>query len=183
MKERVLRSRGYSIALAALALLACAIWVVASDATSPARDAEQQEAPALFGAPPRCPAGTRPLVRARRLEQQGHLHAERYPYDPRDGIRAVLRLREAESCYRAAGLDAEAERLGDHASELVATLGVDYASSRLVLQNALEAEKWSLARTELHRLLRLTGHVKGHRYVDWLERVSGKVAVRASTHD
>ena len=137
--------------------------------------------PTLFGPPPSCSREVDAARRARKAEQLGRFHAERYPYDPRDGIRAVALFQEAQSCYQQSRLREHAGRVERLASNLMARIDVDYASSRLVLDGALAAEKWRLALAEIEQLLRLTEHVSGHAYVEYLLSNRGKVTVRA--HD
>jgi hypothetical protein len=135
--------------------------------------------PELFGPAPSCTRALQADRRAGRAEQHGQFHAERYPYDPRDGIRAVLLFQEARSCYQQAGLPDHARRAEHLASDLMARIDVDYASSRLVLDGALAAERWPVVLAELERLLRLTEHVKGHAYVEYLLSKLGKATIRA----
>jgi hypothetical protein len=136
--------------------------------------------PLLFGVPPQCSAARQALTRAKKAEEHAHFRAERYPYDPRDGVHAVHKFREAQSCYRASGLPEHASRAGQLASDLIARINVDYASSRLVLENALDSKEWALALSEIHRLLRLTEHVADHAYVAHLWSIVGKVTVHAN---
>ena len=136
--------------------------------------------PSLFSAPPGCSSPAQSLARAKKAEEHAYFHTERYPYDPQDGIDAVGEFQEAESCYRASGLPEDATRVGRIASNLMARINVDYASSRLVLENALDAEHWALALSEIHRLLRLTEHVRDHAYVAHLSSIVGKVTIRAN---
>lgn len=135
--------------------------------------------PALFQPERQCPDGSGTLAQALRLERHGHFHAERYPYDAKDGVRAVHRFQEAASCHRARGSEPAADRAQRLASQLTERIDVDYASARLVLMNALEKEQWSLAHAEVRRLRALTAHLASDRYVDWLREISGKVAVHA----
>jgi hypothetical protein len=51
----------------------------------------------------------------------------------------------------------------------------------LNLLNALEQERWSAALSEIRRLLRLTDHIGRHEYVEWLKKIIGTVAAKAST--
>lgn len=136
---------------------------------------------ALFEPARECPHDTFAGRAAARAELQGILFAERYPYDPRDGIRAVHRFLEAQSCYEASGVHEGARRTGRLAARLAARIEVDYVSSRLALESAMAAEKWSVAHGELLKLLRLTEHRRGHPFVEHLIRVAGKVAIRASS--
>lgn len=135
--------------------------------------------PPLFQPERRCPDSNGTFGQASRLEQQAHFHAERYPYDAKDGIRAVHRFQEAASCYRAGGSNPAAERARQSASQLIERIEVDYASARLVLTNALEKQQWSVAHAEVRRLRALTAHLASDGYVDWLRGISGKVAVHA----
>jgi hypothetical protein len=104
--------------------------------------------------------------------------SERYPYDPRDGVRAVQRFREAQSCYEASGMNEGARRTARRASTLATRIAVDYASSRLALDSAMAAGRWSAAHYELQKLLRLTDHRRGHPFAEHLRKVAGKVASR-----
>ena len=136
--------------------------------------------PPLFDAGTPCGADVQTAKRAIRFEEQGHLHAERYPYDPRDGIRAVVRFQRAYSCYRDATLQDDAGRAKDLALALMIRINIDYASSRLALESALASEQWAVALEELRRLLRLTGHLRGHDYVEGLWSLVGRVTVHAA---
>ena len=160
----------------AVAALAAVVWLAVGGSLADSATAMRPSHPRLFDTIPKCTTNALTLRRARRLEQQGYLRAERYPYDARDGIRAVLRLLEAQSCYRTVGKEEEANRISRRASELTARLDVDYASARLVLDTALAAENWSVAHVELSRLLALTEHLNGHAYVEWLKAVAGRIA-------
>lgn len=137
--------------------------------------------PELFAEAKACPRRRPNLENAYRLEELARLRADRYAYDPRDGIRAVHRYQEAEACYRAAGEESEALRAGRASARLADRVNTDYAAARLNLVNALEQERWSVALGEIHRLLLLTDHYGRHEYVDWLKRIIGRVAARAST--
>jgi len=137
--------------------------------------------PALFEPARACPHDAFAGRAAARAEFQGILLAERYPYDPRDGVRAVHRFQEAQSCYEASGVQDGARRTGRLATRLATRIEIDYASSRLALESAMAADKWSVAQGELLKLLRLTEHRRGHPFVEYLIRVAGKVAIRAST--
>jgi predicted component of type VI protein secretion system len=93
----------------------------------------------------------------------------------------VLRLfQEAQSCYEDAKLLEHARRAAELAADLIERINTDYASSRLVLENALSSEKWVGALNEIHLLLRLTEHVSDHAYVDYLSSIVGKVTIRAN---
>ncbi|TFH30733.1 MAG: hypothetical protein E4H00_04665 [Myxococcales bacterium] len=165
--------------LAVLALLALALWFDTS--VSPVtRDRPVDEYPDLFVGGATCPSRGDALENARRSEELARLRADRYAYDPRDGVRAVLLYQEAESCYRAAGYEIGLHRSHRAASGLAVQVRTDYAAARLNLLNALERERWSVALSEIRRLLLLTDHIGRHEYVDWLNEITGRVAVKAS---
>ena len=174
------RTWKWRLAILAVVLVVAAVLV----GLSLTDDGREEQAPArshpiLFGAPQPCSGDGQPARRARRAARQAHFHAERYPYDPRDGVQAVLLFEKARSCYQESGLRDQATRVDYLASDLAARINVDYASSRLVLESALASEKWGVALVELRRLLRLTEHVRGHAYVAYLWSILGKVTLLA----
>jgi hypothetical protein len=174
------RVKPWAFALAAVVALAAALMVLMWEEQRTVAQSPGTEHPALFDASKRCLSSPQALPRATKAEEHAYFYAERYPYDPRDGIAAVHRFQEAQSCYRAAGLADRARMAGQRASELIARINVDYASSRLVLENALDSKRWALALSEIHRLLRLTEHVGDHAYVTHLWSIVGKVSIRAN---
>jgi hypothetical protein len=167
-------------ALAAVVAIAAGLTALIWEEPRTVAERPVSDFPALFGTPQRCPSAPQAIPRATQAEEHAYFYAERYPYDPRDGIAAVHRFQEAQSCYRAAGLADRAQMAGRRASELIARINVDYASSRLMLENALDSEQWALALSEIHRLLRLTEHVGDHAYVTHLWSIVGKVSIRAN---
>lgn len=145
-----------------------------------APDPPVDEYPDLFVGKGTCPSRADPLENGRRSEEFARLREDRYVYDPRDGIRAVLHYQEAESCYRAAGYEFGVHQAKRAASRLTAQVTTDYAAARLNLLNALERERWSVALSEIRRLLLLTDHIGRNEYVEWLNEITGRVAVKAS---
>jgi len=139
------------------------------------------EYPALFSDEVLCSNHSNVLDRGRKAEELGRIRADRYAYDPRDGIRAVQLYQEAEACYRSAGAERAAARVHQASTALIARIRTDYAAGRLNLTNALEQERWSDALVEIHRLLFLTDHLGRHEYVEWLKRTVGSVAAKASS--
>ncbi len=174
------RSQRGLLVLAAMVATTVAVIGFTRDADPYDSRSLRHDHPSLFGAPPPCSPDGQSVRRATRLERQGHFFAERYPYDPRDGVQAVLRFQEAHSCYQDSGLLEPARRTRQLASGLMARINVDYASSRLVLESALVTEKWSVALSELSRLLRLTEHIGDHAYVEHLGSIVGRVSIHAS---
>ena len=135
--------------------------------------------PALFSAPHSCDSRPNAYARARRFERYARLYLERYLYDPADGVRAVLYLRRAASCYSNAGNENDAVRVTARALSLSSRIETDYASARIALDKTLASRNWSSALSEAYRLLRLTQHLRPSPYVTWLETTIGKAAARA----
>lgn len=166
--------------LVAAALFVVAAWLrggAVPSAGTPAADPH----PELFVEEVACPRRGGVLEDGRRSEELALLRSDRYAYDPRDGVRAVQRYQEAEACYRAAGATSDVVRVRRSIAALIARVNTDYAAARLNLVNALEQDRWSDALREIHRLLLLTEHLRRHGYVEWLKRIIGRVAARAST--
>ena len=163
-----------------LALLALGWWLSAQD-TPVTAHRRLDEYPELFVEEGSCSAKGDALPKGRRAEELARLRADRYAYDPRDGVRAVGRYLDAESCYRAAGDAVGVRRARRAGASLAARVNTDYAAARLNLLNALERERWSVALTEIRRLLLLTDHIGRHEYVEWLSEIIGRVTVKART--
>ena len=138
------------------------------------------EYPELFAAQPTCPTRGDSLDDGRRAEELALLRADRYAYDPRDGVRAVEQFQAAEACYQSVGAERDAARARRAHLELSARVSTDYAAARLNLLNALQQERWSDALAENRRLLLLTEHLRRHEYVEWLKNDIGRIAARAS---
>ncbi|NNE20048.1 MAG: hypothetical protein HKN10_16375 [Myxococcales bacterium] len=176
------RRNGAVALLAALALAALLAWLHVGATPSDEQHAID-DYPELFVDLVVCPVRGDPLSDGRRLEELGLLLADRYPYDAGDGVRAVQRYREAESCYRVAGSHSDAARVGRLITVLAARVDTDYAAARLNLVTALDQGRWSDGLSEIHRLLLFTEHVRRHGYVEWLNKIIGKLVARASTND
>ena len=164
------------------ALIAIGVWRLSFPGAGDRRSsaAPVVEVPELFGRPGGCPHGDFAARAAARAESQAILLSERYPYDARDGVRAVVRFQEAQSCYEASGATKDAGRAARRAATLAERIRVDYASSRLALETAIVAENWSVAYEELHKLLGLTAHLGEHPFADHLKRIAGRLTNRAT---
>jgi hypothetical protein len=169
-----------TVLLVSAALLVLAVWLRGRAVPSAGKRAVDQH-PELFVEELACPRLGGVLENGRRSEELALLRSDRYAYDPRDGVRAVQRYQEAEACYGAAGATSDVIRVRRSITSLTARVNTDYAAARLNLVNALEQDRWSDALREIHRLLLLTDHLRRHEYVEWLEKIIGKVAARAST--
>ena len=166
------------------ATICLAAWMACMGDRAP-RDAQgndQREVyPNLFRGSSGCPTQIDQLVTAARLEERARLRADRYAYDPRDGVLSVLRYQDAEACYRAADDRDAASRVSLMAARLSARIDADYAAARLSLINALARERWSEALRIVSWLLLLTDHIERDGYVEWLHEIEGRVAARAAT--
>ena len=136
--------------------------------------------PELFTTESTCPAGGDSLDNGRRAEELALLRADRYAYNPRDGVRAIKQFQAAESCYRTVGAERDAARARRAHRELSARVRTHYAAARVNLRNALQPERWADALAESRRLLLLTEHLRRHAYVEWLKNDMGRIAARAS---
>jgi hypothetical protein len=143
-------------------------------------DKPDRAVPALFIVEAACPFPDKATESALRLERRGRLFAERYPYDPEDGIRGAQLLLEAHACYRLAGSDVDIRRTQEFARDLMQRVEADYASARLVLKDALASGHWDVIAGEVHRLLGLTRHLPPGAYVEWLRETAGRANARAS---
>ncbi|HSN82700.1 MAG TPA: hypothetical protein VLS88_09000 [Polyangiales bacterium] len=151
---------------------AAALWAVLRHPTS-AVAALAPGAPSLFESERPCPRTSRARELGRELEARGRLRADRYPYDPRDGVAALRRHQEAISCYRFSGSTADVARVESAALTLATRVQTDYAAARMNLMRALESRRWAEARAEARQLLLFTEHLGEHDYVEWLEGTMG----------
>jgi len=172
------RRTGLVALLSVLALGVLASWLGAR--TAPEAHDHPLDYPELFVESVTCPRRGSVLASGRRSEELARLRSDRYAYDPRDGVRAVHRYQEAESCYRAEGDELGARRVRRAMAALSTRVNTDYAAARLNLLNALEQERWSAAFSEIRRLLLLTDHIGRDEYVEWLRKNIGRVAAKAS---
>ena len=165
--------------LVAVALLALTALLGDSEAPT-AVGSLRFEHPNLFLEGSLCSHPKRSLVTARRSEELAHVRADRYAYDPADGVRAVRLYAEAEACYRLGGLNSSASRVRDAASLMILQLNTDYAAARLSLARSLEQKRWADALREVQRLLRLTHHLGRNEYVEWLEHILRRATAKAT---
>lgn len=135
-------------------------------------------APTLFEPARQCPRTSRARELGRELESRGRLRADRYPYDPRDGIAALRHYQEASSCYRFSGSRSDVARVESAALTLATRVQTDYAAARMNLMRALETKRWAAARAEVRQLLLFTEHLEERDYVEWLESTMGWLTAR-----
>jgi hypothetical protein len=137
----------------------------------PSLASRMPEAPALLAAQPACAdQGPAALARGVESEQGAIAKAERYAFDPHDGVEAVELYGLSASCYGLAGDRAGAQRAGAAESVWRGKLDAQYQWHRLRLRLALDrgqkAEAYNQARA-LRVLLR--GQVSP--YVEWLTAI------------
>ncbi len=154
------------------------IGFVRQNFAEPMDDGTARVHPPLFGDAPTCPSREMALRSGIRAEEVASFRADRYPYDPRDGVRAVQGYRTAASCYEVAGRLSDAERTRFAGQELAAQVVTDYAAARLSLANAIGAERWADVLRETRYLQLLTSHLGEHEYVEWLKEILGRATAR-----
>ena len=138
--------------------------------------------PVLFEAVNRCPPNGNAQRTAERAGYVAQSRADRYAYDPRDGIRAVVRFEQAASCYETVGKAGMAGEMRARAGRLKEIIDADYATERLRLANAIDQRVWSDAVRATQRLVLLTEHLEEHDYVQWLKQIRRQVSAEAQHH-
>ena len=147
--------------------------VLRSEASLQADSGRSRHYPELFSVDPACVATADFAKAGARAEAIGRAREDRYPYDPRDGVRAVIGYRRAAACYARAGRDSEARRADEAGERLANRVRTDYASARLTLASAIEAEQWDQAYHKARELRVLLSHIEGHEYVEWIDKTIG----------
>jgi hypothetical protein len=172
------KSNLWRVGLVLLGLIGAVVVWRARPSSRPDTDLDIPEPPRLFATEKGCSRPDGLHVFAQKLEQHGRLRADRYPYDPHDGILAVRDYRQASDCYRSAGAPGDAARAEAAAMILRARIQTDYAAARMNLSRALQSKRWTVALAEARRLHCLTDHLGEHDYVQWLEDVMGRANAR-----
>ena len=128
--------------------------------------------PALFSdEAPACPEkGAAAVHLGRDARDEGFARAQRYPFDPREGVRAVHGLAVARACFAAAGSDAERASVAHEHQRLRARIDEDYRVHCLRLEQAAEAGRYLEALVEARLLLAYLDHLEGA-YQDWLTQM------------
>lgn len=162
-----------------LLLVGLAAWAWWAQRT-PTRGAEEVLAPALFPQTFACPRLHASETAGFRLERAARLRAERYPYDPEDGVRGVQLFLQARACYEAADSGPAASRVTRLGDGLMRRVETDYASARLILRQALRRGRSSWAARETRRLLAMTRHLGPDPYIHWLHETAGRLSAHAA---
>lgn len=140
--------------------------------------------PPLFDESYPCPQDGEVRANAIDAEYRAFSHADRYAFDPSDGVTAVRLFSTAVSCWSDAGEGEKSQRADGFRQELADEVNTQYATSRLNLSRAIAAERWDLAVRETLRLRALTHHLDQELpYTTWLERVHRIVRSRLQAEE
>lgn len=157
------------IVIGVLAVVGVLVWAMFDDPTDVNLAANVPQAPALFEGAAPCPyAGQQALGRALETEQAAMAHAERYNFDPYEGVGAVAAYRVASACYQIGGDLGSATRARSAAQNWQAKVEGRYQGHQLRLRVALDRGRNDHALHELQSLKRLLRGKTGP-YVSWLD--------------
>jgi hypothetical protein len=136
---------------------------------APAMDISQ-----LFTGDDSCGEGGPARYRAERYLDFAVAKQERYPFDPYDGVQAVMLFRKAGACYEATGETRYPEHVRTLASRLERQIRVDYQIRRTRLERSLKSKAYEQALVEARFLLRLVANRKTA-YGNWLDAVERRL--------
>ncbi len=170
------------VTFAAIVVAAFVVWSQFQVSHGDMQSGRELTAPALFASLPGCSAAHDPGAAAERAERLAQSRADRYAYDPYDGILAVRHYAEAEACYLASGRSVEAAHAKREKERLHETIDADYAASRTRLLQAFENQHQKVVISEARRLIALTRGVEAteNSFVSWLHDVKRRTAARMS---
>jgi len=138
---------------------------------APSLASRMPEAPLLLGPQPGCgDQGPAALARGVESEQAAIAKAERYAFDPHDGVDAVQLYGLSSSCYATGGDQAGARRAGTAEAAWRSKLDAQYQSHRLRLRLALDRGQNAEAYTQARALRVLLRNETGP-YVEWLAAI------------
>lgn len=160
------------VLLAALAVLA--IVLVRSGQSEDA--GPPPEAPALFDAAEPCSrAGIEASALARESANAASQRADRYPFDPQEGIEAVRLYGIAAACVRAGGQADLVPSLERQREVLSARVNEDYRGHRLRLERALVDGYYALALRQIRLLQAMLRHRRADPYYEWLDALAREI--------
>lgn len=163
------------IVIAALAMVAFVVGLNMLSDDEEALDTSMPPAPGLFEQDTPCPyGGVQALSRANETEQAALAHAERYSFDPHDGIAAVHAYRLAASCYTSGGDAAGAARAKTGAQRWQQRLETSYQGHQLRLRLALDRQRMDHVLSEVRALKKLL-RGKNNQYVTWLSTAERRI--------
>jgi hypothetical protein len=144
-------------------------WALLDDPTEVNLGANVPQAPDLFDPAPPCQySGVAAQGRAQETEQAAMAHAERYNFDPHEGVSAVLSYRIANACFRNAGDHAGVSRTAAAAKLWQDKVEGRYQGHQLRLRVAIDRGRNDHAVRELKSLKKLLRGKSGP-YVSWLD--------------
>jgi len=121
---------------------------------------------ASAGCPERDPAAAE--RRARDAEKAATAKQQRSAFDLGDGVDAVALFRQAEACFQASGKGEETARSARQRADWVLRLTEQYATLRMRLRAALDAERPGEALVTLNELQALLARQDPGPYQRWL---------------
>jgi hypothetical protein len=130
--------------------------------------------PPLFAQKSVCPKDVEPTAHGVYARNAADAKSERYPFDPSDGVKAVLLYREAAACFSAANLPAEAAESLRESEPMQRKVEADYVSLSLDLDLAIAKGDKTRGLETVRALMPLLGHVADAPYavrLRQLERV------------
>jgi hypothetical protein len=166
------------VMLAAIAVLA--MYILREPESAIARTSAK--APALFeGLPDSCETtGAEALTLAHQHLNAADARAERYAFEPNDGVHSVFGFSAAAACFRAVGENDTATWVETEQAKMQQRIEEDYLFHRIRLERALDHERY---RDALHEERIVAALVRGQRgeYVTWLTNIDRLLELRAGS--
>ncbi|MCB9709119.1 MAG: hypothetical protein H6714_10060 [Myxococcales bacterium] len=131
---------------------------------------------AIFTADVTCGQGGPARFRAERQMTAAGAKEERYPFDPADGVQAVVLYRQASKCYEAIGEAKFSEYARVQAQRLERRIRVDLQIHQTRLERSLKEKAYPQALGEARFLRRLLANDTS-RYGAWLDLVERRLNV------
>ncbi|MEM6962817.1 MAG: FHA domain-containing protein [Myxococcota bacterium] len=117
--------------------------------------------------------------RGESMEREAGFREERYPFQPREGVLAVIAWSVAERCFTAAEQEEDQSRAQAAKESMMAKVETDLRGGELRLQRAIELERFDEAVTEADHLGQLVAHLAtDHPYRLWLDRLQLQLRIR-----
>ncbi|MBT8496524.1 MAG: FHA domain-containing protein, partial [Deltaproteobacteria bacterium] len=124
------------VLLMALIGMPLGLWLMMSGPAAFQLPQRSAKAPELFASKLTCPKSGEPSGLGKELSSAAVAKAERYAFDPADGIEAVELYRQAAACLEKAGERPLAAKITSAAEALEQTVGEDYKTHRVRLKRA-----------------------------------------------
>jgi hypothetical protein len=161
--------------LAGAMLVGFLLWSMLDTPDEASLNSSLPAAPPLFEHDTPCPYnGVQALARGTETEQAAMAHAERYSFDPYDGITAVQDYRLATSCYTSGGDSSAAARARAAGQRWQTRLETRYQGHQLRLRLALDRHRPDHALREVRSLKKLL-RGKQSDYIAWLKHAEHRL--------